>query len=385
MVSLSIIDAILEEQPWVPDNVKPLAFYVLVPGILLGVIGLIPYLRQRLSIVGPRKTSNFVFAVGIATSGGLVLAWSILYYNVQFFGTASITTTAIFIKDAIFVVSSVVFGLAGTRLLRWYEKTKNKVVLGWGASFLLIIPFSLLRVSADLPNLDPTTVLYAFGITRLGLLLAQLYPSYTMGLPYYGRGWAKWVALMLVGDSMLAFVWVNSILNFPVDIVPLTILNFGIELDVIFYMIAYSRLVRAVPNRLAKDYYWGIGYGMGLFISVICAIDPGLPTSFPLPSFPSITMMAITACLCFATFTSAGAYFSISEEVKREIRRDKGFVTSIGEAQSQISTETEITRFYNRFTGLARDSGAVEASSITKDEIFSYATAVKRMQKPSPD
>ena len=384
LAGLALLDNFLAEEPFVPDQFKTVGFYVLAPGILLGTIGLIPYLRQRLSIVRPKKTSNFILATAVATSVFLITAWSVMYYQAQTQGTSSISGTALVMKDVLLVGSIAMFAAIGVRIFRWFQKTRNKVVLAWSLMFFLTIPFALVRILPDyFPSLNAATVTNMFNVSRLIAFGSVTAALYMMGFPYYGWKWLKWIGVSMVGDSMIVSLSILTIFNVPLDNLVLSILISGLYYSTIVTFVIYSRLVRAVDNRLAKDYYWGIGYGIVLLGAVTCAIDAGLPIAYPLPWFAALSLSVPAACLCFATFTSAAGYYSISEEVKREIRQDRGFVASMGEAESQISTEQEVTRFYNRFTGLARESGAVEAGSITKDEIYSYASAVKRMQKPS--
>jgi hypothetical protein len=386
MVGLGLLDNFLAEEPFVPDQLKTVGFYVLAPSIVLGTIGLLPYLKQRLAIVRPKQTANLIFAISIATSAFLIVSWGVVYYQLRFLGPSSISGTALVMKDVLLVGSVAMFAAIGVRIYRWFEKTKNKVVLSWSLMFLLTIPFAFVRILPDyFPNLDATTVSNMFNLSRLISYGSTLPPIYMMGFPYYGWKWVKWIGASMVGDVMVVSLSVLTILNFPLDNLVLTILISGLYYSTIIFIVIYSRLVRAVPNRAAKDYYWGMGYGIGLFGAMVCAIDAGIPLAYPLPWFAALSLSVPAACLCFATFTSGAAYYSISEEVKREIRSDKGFLSAIGEAESQISTEQEVTRFYDRFTGLARESGAVEAGSLTKDEIHAYASAIKRMQKPSTD
>ncbi len=122
---------------------------------------------------------------------------------------------------------------------------------------------------------------------------------------------------------------------------------------------------------------------MGVLAASTCGIGLSLALAFPLSSFPSLTMLLPGAALAFAAFTSCASYFSISEDVRREIRQAEGFVTSISEAESMISTERQVTGFYDRFTSMARESRAVEEAAISKKEIYEYAAALKRIQRTS--
>ncbi len=121
---------------------------------------------------------------------------------------------------------------------------------------------------------------------------------------------------------------------------------------------------------------------MGLFAATF-GIGLRIPTVFPLPGFPSLSMLLPGASLDFAAFASCASYFSVQEEVRKQMRQPEGFVSSLGEAESRISTERQVTQFYNKLTSMARASRAVEEGAISKDEIYQYARALKKIQSTS--
>jgi hypothetical protein len=192
----------------------------------------------------------------------------------------------------------------------------------------------------------------------------------------------KWAGFLIVTPHViLASIFMLSIiLQMPLDTVPRTIALLGLAMAGPVYLTGFLLVTRAVQNPIAKEYYRGLGYGIGLLAGATCGIGLGVAPVFPLSGFPSLTTLAHGACLAFAAFTSAASYFSISENVRKEIRESKAFVTSIGEAENRIVVERQVTTFYDRFTRMAQASGAVEAGAISKDEIYSYATALKKMQ-----
>ncbi len=87
VMTLGLVDLVLSEEPFVPDQFRWLGFYVLAPSILVGTILLLLYLKQRLSIVRPRRTSSIVlafdrrmFAFGALYGGGMAAGCPVPYY-----------------------------------------------------------------------------------------------------------------------------------------------------------------------------------------------------------------------------------------------------------------------------------------------------------------
>ncbi len=150
MVLLGVLDSVLKEMPWVPAAFKPFAFYVLGPVVAAGIIGLIPYIKERIAIVTPKATSSFILAIAIGLSVFQLLLWGFLYYDAEFVGTARVHATALVLKDAILVSSAGIFGLTGIRLLRWFRRTKNIVVLMFALALFLISAFASLHILPDL-------------------------------------------------------------------------------------------------------------------------------------------------------------------------------------------------------------------------------------------
>ncbi len=381
---LGALDSILKEMPWVPGTAKQVAFFALGPLIVMGTIILLPYLRERISIVTPKATSNLVLSIAVVVSGFQAVVWGAMYYNVETVGNASISTMALVLKDVVILSSAVVFGMLGIRLARWYLRTKNKVVLSFGLQAIVTAIFALLHMLADyLPNPTPRIIPDALAASLVVLVWAMYLVLIRMRRVYYGKDWLRNVVPLLVPWGLITLLLVSLRLGVQWDTISLTILLFGFDLGPLGFMLGFFTLVPALPNQTAKEYYMGMGYGLGLYTMGTCGMGLRLLTSFPLSGFASLSMLLPAACLSFATFTSSASYFSISEDVRRRVRQATGFVTSMGEAESSILTEQQVSQFYDRITGLAKASGAVEEDAFSKDEIYKYADALKRIQQTS--
>ncbi len=381
MVLLGVLDTVLKEMPWVPAASKTFAFYVLGPVVAVGMIGLIPYIRERIAIVTPKATSNFVLTVAMVLSTFQLLLWGLLYYDAEFVGTSSVHATALLLKDVILVSSAVVFGLTGIRLLQWFRRTKNIVVLAFALVMLQISAFASLHTLPDFFSTPiPRIVTDGIAIVLASMFFFWVPPVIYMNRSYFGR-LLTWQTILYLGLFSLTLVLlITNRLGIPVDVVSKTILLSGLALVSPAAMLRFFALVPAMPNLAAKEYFRGIGYAFGLWGIATCGMGLGLPAFFPLSGFASLSMLLPSACLAFATFTSAASYFSISEDVRSQIRQATSFVASIGEAESIISTERQVGEFYDRFSGMAKASGAVESSAISKDEIYQYAKALKKIQ-----
>ncbi len=379
---LGALDSILKEMPWVLGTAKQVAFFALGPLIVIGTIILLPYLRERISIVTPKATSNLVLSIAVVISGFQAVVWATMYYNVETVGNASINTMALLLKDTAILSSAVVFGMLGIRLARWYLRTKNKVVLSFGLQAIVTAVFALLHMLADyLPSPTPRIIPDALAASLVILVWAMYLVLIRMRRTYYGRDWLRNVAPLLVPWGLITLLLTSNRLGVQWDAITLTVLTLGFDLAPLGFMLGFFTLVPALPNQTAKEYYKGMGYGLGLYTMGTCGMGLRLLDVFPLSGFASLSMLLPAACLSFATFTSSASYFSISEDVRSQVRQATGFVTSIGEAESAISTEQQVTQFYDRFTGLAKASGAVEEAAISKDEIYSYASALKKIQQ----
>ncbi len=382
IVASSALDSLLKEQPWVPNQAKQFAFYLLGPIAAVGMVLVIPYIRARLEIVAPRRVSNFVLGVVIGISVVAVVTWALMYYQVNWIGPNSIKSTALFFKDTVLVSSAVVFALLAIRLVRWYGRTRNLFVLlyagfAWGDAV-----FAGLNILPDYVA-KPTPLI---SIQAIAVAFMFLMWTGSAALILLVRAYFRNIILKLAGffivtpHGILASVFMLSIIfQTPLETTTRTIALLGLAMAGPVYLTGFLLVATTVQNPIAKEYYRGLGYALGLLAGATCGIGLGVAPVFPLSGFPSLTTLAHGACLAFAAFTSAASYFSISENVRKEIRESKAFVTSIGEAENRISVERQVTAFYDRFTRMAEASGAVEATAISKDEIYSYAAAVKRM------
>jgi hypothetical protein len=118
IVASSALDSLLKEQPWMPSQAKPYAFYALGPIAVIGMVLVIPYIRARLEIVAPRRTSNIVLGIVIGISVVAVVTWALMYYQVTWIDPHSINSTSLFFKDTVLAASAVVFALLAVRLVR---------------------------------------------------------------------------------------------------------------------------------------------------------------------------------------------------------------------------------------------------------------------------
>ncbi len=385
IVASSALDSLLKEQPWVPSQVKQFAFYLLGPIAALGMVLVIPYIRARLEIVFPRRVSNFVLGVVIGISVIAVVTWAIMYYQVTWISTSSINSTALFFKDIVLGSSAVVFALLTVRLARWYGSSRNGFVLLYASFALGDVVFSSLHILPDyLAKPTPLVLIQATAVAFMFLMWTSNGALILLVRAYFERRrLRKWAAFSLVTPHVIlatAFM-LSVVFQMPLDPTTRTITTLGLAMAGPVYLTGFMLVASAVQNPIAKAYYRGLGYGIGLLAGATCGMGLGVAPIFPLSGFPSLTTLSHGACLAFAAFTSAASYFAISENVRKEIRESKAFITSIGEAENRISVERQVNAFYDKFARMAEASGAVEAAAISKDEIYSYAAAVKGMQR----
>ncbi len=376
------MDSLLKEQPWVPDQAKQFAFYLLGPIAVIGMILVIPYIRARLEIVAPRRVSNFVLGVVVGISVIAAVTWALMYYQVTWIGPSSINSTALLFKDVVLAASIVTFALLAVRLARWYRNAPNRFVLLFTGFALGDVAFASMHILPDyVAKPTPLILIQATGVTFMFLMWTSVSALILLIRAYFGRT-RKWAAFFLfTWDPILqSVVILSAILQIKLSPTLLTISIWGLILAGPVYLTGYLLVAPAAQNPIAKEYYRGLGYGIAFLAGATCGMGLRIPTAFPLSGFPSLTTLAHGAVLAFAAFTSAASYFAISENVRKEIRESKSFVTSIGEAENQIAVERQVTMFYDRFTRMAQASGAVEATAISRDEIYSYATALKKMQ-----
>ena len=382
IITISALDSVLKEQAWVPTQAKQFAFYLLGPIVAVGMMLVIPYIRSRLEIVTPRRTSNLILGVAIGISTIQIATWALMYYQVTWMGSNGVSSTALFLKDFILVSSGVIFALLATRLLRWYVITRNRIVLLFGGFAAGDVVFVSLHFLSDyvgkpvpfiLTQISAVTFLF-FVWSGIGALMVLIWA-------YYNKA-KRFAFILVVPHVVLASVFMLAVISRMVlDPNLRTITVFGLAIAGPVYLAGFFLVVPAILNRVAREYYKGVGYGMGLLASATCGMGLGVSPLFPLSGFPSLTILSPGACLAFAAFTSCASYFSISEDVRREIRKAEKFATSMGEAETRIVTDQQVATFYDKFTGMAQASGAVESTAISKDEIYSYAAAVRRMQQ----
>ncbi len=378
---LSSLDSFLKEESWVSPGAKQVAFFLIGPAIAAGMVMLVPYIKGRVAIVTPRRTSSFALSAAVVVSVIQLMAWALMYYQVEIVSITSISTIAWILKDTILASSAVIFALLATRLIRWYALTRNRVVLLFGGFVVGNVLFAVLHILPDfLGKPPPFMVTRAIGIAFIFLLWSGLSALMLLNRAYYGR-LLTWYSIPVPLHMASATITIGSgIIPITLDPNVRTVTVIGLALAGPVYAWSYFRLVPALLNPTAKDYYRGVGYGMGLLAAATCGMGLGIPTVFPLSGFPSLSMLLPGASLDFAAFTSVASYFSIQEKIRKQIRQSEGFVSSLGEAESRISTERQVSEFYDRFTRMANASGAVEAAAISKDEIYQYANALKKVQ-----
>ncbi len=342
---------------------------------------LIPYIRSRISIVTPRRTSNLVLIAALVILIFQLVMWGVSYYQVELVSTTGISTLALVLKDVILVSSMFVFALLTARLVRWYGRTRNIVVLLFAGLAAGTIAFSGLHLLSDHVAKSSLPVLTRIlGIAFMFVIWTGDIALILLLRAYYGRIRTVYLIPTALVLGSLSIVTGSAVLAIAIDPSLRTVTLFGLAMAGPVYLWSYLLLVPALPNQTARGYYRGVGYGIGLNAASTCGMGLGLPLSFPLSGFPSLMILLPGAALAFAAFTSCASYFSISEDVRKQIRKAESFVTSIGEAEKIISTERQVSGFYDRFTGMARVSGAVEATAISKEEIYSYASALKKIQ-----
>ncbi len=390
ILALGALDSALKEiREWIPSNYRQVSFYLLGPIVAVGMVLLIPYLRSRVRIVTPKRTSSFIVAVAIAVSSFQAVLWALMYYQVLAVGTAQVNTLGLVLKDVAIVTGIALFAIVAARLLGWYRRTRNVVVLLFCVMPFGFIFFAALHMLSDY-LLKPLPSLMLDGIAAGFMLL--MWPPY-LALILMQRAFFGGVRVRYLAPLTLAPVFITTLIVGvrlaghgvipPLNTLQFNILVVGLFLSPLVYLWGFLLLVPALPNFTAKDYFRTVGHSVGLVGASSCGIGLGLPILFPLLGFPSLTMFLPSAAVSYAGFTSVASYFSISEDVRRQIREAAGFVASIGEAESMISTERQVGDFYDRFTGLAKASGAVEEAAISKDEIYKYADALKRIQRTS--
>lgn len=382
MMVASVFDSAVKELTWMPSQAKVAAFYILPPIILAGIILLVPYLRAKMAIVTSGSGRRYAVNAYVGVTALVVAVWAVMYYQAITLGSPGIAVSQT-LKDALIVFSIGVYALLARRLFSWYQKTKNIVVLLFGLNTIGLSVFVGGHLIADfvakpLPRIIPdglaTIYIPTMGIYFLALII--------MHRTYYGSLRNRYLAIITLGIMiiMVAALFLALRLAIPISSDVRTVLSLGLELSAPMFLVSYLLLVPALPNETSKGYFRAVGYGIGLGGAATCGMGLGLFFAFPIPGFASMSMLIPAATLSYAGFLSSASYFSISEEVRKEIRGSTAFVASIGAAESLRSTDEQIKGFYDRFTGLAKESGAVEAAAISESDIYEYARALKKTQ-----
>jgi hypothetical protein len=363
----------------VPSIAKTIAFYLIGPLMALGIVLLLPYLSDRLNILKPQRTSNLVLLIAAAISIIGLVIWGLMYYQVLSVSTKALNVVPLFLKDLVLVFSAVVFFLVGSRLLGWYGRIRNPVVLLFSIQVLGYGIYLLIQLLPDYIG-KPTILVQSIGFDFLvfmwtGIIaLVFLYRSYYIHVP------RLYLVPVILYPLMVSTVLLSVMFSITLEATLSSVLRIGFATAGLIYAWTYLRIVPAVLNETAKRYFRSVGYGTGFAAAATCGIGFGILPVFPLSGFPSLLLLLPAASLIFAAFTSSASYFSISEDIRRQIRKSEVFISSIGDAESMMSTDRKVNDFYDRFKKLAKESGAVEESAFSKDEIYSLATAVKKTQ-----
>ncbi len=390
LVALLALDSMLKELPGVPGYLRNGGFYVLPPLLVGGSLLLFPYTRSRLAIVSPKSVTRalLVAMIGISLFAAVILG--IMYYQqAPYDGIdgGAINSNALVVKDVILVASVGAFSLRGFRLLQWYMRIRNFVVLAFALSSFGVVSFAAFHLIKDYSGEPvPNLVLNGTATSFIAFVLLTHASLILMLRAYFGGfGWVKFTAVVLSAPALfipnlivIGYPQLQLRVNAPLS----TILDFGFIIGGPVLLWAWYLLAPLFPNPVARGYFETFAYSYGLFAGSTCGMGLMIPLAFPLLGYASLFAFFASATLSFAAFTSLASYFSITEDLRRQIRESTGFFTAIGEAESGIAMERQLTGFYNRFSELAKASGALEASAFTKQEIQSYLASLKKMNKP---
>jgi hypothetical protein len=379
---LSFLDSILKEQPWVPSAARTIAFYLVGPLMALGMILLLPYMSERLEIVKPRRTSKFVLGIAAVISVIELVTWGVMYFQVLVVGQGAISTVALYLKYLVLVFTAGVFFLVGSRLLGWYGRIRNLVVLLFSFHVLGFAIYALMQIPNYTMRSIPQILLLGIGSDFLVYMWAGIIAVVILYRAYYVKIPKLYLVPVILYPLMVSTVLLSVMFSVTLEATLLSVLKIGFATAGLIYAWTYLRIVPALLNDTAKRYFRSVGYGIGFGAAATCGIGFVITPAFPLSGFPSLLLFLPAACLDFAAFTSSATYFSISEDIRREIRKSEVFISSIGDAESMMSTDRKVNDFYDRFKRLAKESGAVEESAFSKDEIYSLATAVRKTQGP---
>jgi len=389
LVTLLALDSALKELPGVPAYLRNGGFYALPPLLVGGSLLLIPYTRSRLAIVSPSVVTRVLLIAMIGISIFAAFMLGIMYYQQEPFDGAdggAINSTALFAKDVILVASIGAFSLRGFRLLQWHARIRNFVVLAFALSSFGLVSFAAFHIIKDYSGEPvPDFVLNGTATSFIAFVLLTHASLILMLRAYFGGfGWIKFVAVVLSAPAL--FVPNLILMGYPqlqlhVNTVLSTTLDIGFIIGGPVLLWAWYLLAPLFTNPVARGYFETFAYSYGLFAGATCGMGLMLGHVFPLPGYASLFAFFGSATLSFAAFTSLASYFSITEDLRRQIRESTGFFTAIGEAESGIAMERQLTGFYNRFSELARASGALEASAFTKEEMKSYIASLKKVNQ----
>ncbi len=390
LVALLALDSALKELPGVPVYLRNEAFYALPPLLVVGSILLFPYARSRLAIVTPRSVTRYLLIAMIGISLLTALTLGIIYYQqAPFDGTnvGAISSSALVLKDVILAASIGAFSLRGFRLLQWYGRNRNVVVLAFALSSFGVVSFAAFHMIRDYSGEPvPDLVLNGTATSFISFVLLTHTSLILMLRAYFvGFGWIKFTAVVVSAPALfipnlivMGYPQLQLRVNPPLS----AILDFGLVIGGPVLLWAWYLLAPLFTNPVARGYFETFAYSYGLFAGSTCGMGLMLGLTFPLSGYASLFAFFASATLSFAAFASLASYFSITEDLRRQIRESTGFFTAIGEAETGITMERQLVGFYSTFSELARASGALEASAFTKEEIQSYIASLKKVNKP---
>lgn len=416
LVALLALDSIVKElldkisglDSSLVKQIKGDSFYILPPLLVVGSILLVPYARSRLAIVSPRSVTNSLLIIMVGVTLFTAAMLGIIYYQQSPYDghdAKAINSSALLVKDVILTASIGAFSLRGVRLLQWYRRIRNFVVLAFALSSFGVVSFAAFHIvkdyvvssrsvaNATIASAPPTctslneclvsngmaTSFIAFVLlTHIGLILV-------LRAYFGGLSWLKFTGVLLSSPALfipnLIRVGVPQ-LHWDVHPPLLWILIFGFIMAGPVQLWGWYLLVPLFTNPAARDYSRTFAYSYGLFSGSTCGMGLTLLITFPLLGYASFFAFFASAALSFAAFTSLASYFSITEDVRRQIRESTGFFTAIGEAEKGMATERQLSGLYDRFSELAKASGALEEGAFTREEIQSYIASLKKANEP---
>lgn len=377
------LDSAVKELTWMPYQVKVVGFYAFPPVMLAGMILLVPYLRTRMAVVTSGSARKYAINAYVGVTAVALAIWAVMYYQAVISGGPDMDVSWA-LKDSIILFGAVMYALLAKRLISWYRKTRNKVVLFFSLNIATFVVFIALHFVSDyvakpLPRIIPDALAASFVVFMWTAYLALI----TMYRTYYGNFRNGALAVILIAPILITALFLALRLAIPLSTELRTVLSLGLELSPLVYLWGYFLLLPALTNETSKGYYRSVALGHGLGASANCGMGLALLLAFPVSGFASLTLLIPAAIVSYAAFMSSASYFSISEEVRKEIREATGlgFGAAIGAAESILTTDEQIKGFYDRFTGLAKESGAVEAEALSENDIYEYVAALKKAKQ----